>query len=133
MLVTAPHVTSVTQNRIKIKLTSAFCASTSTTVRSSRTISRTTWINSVHLPHPTHLSDLYCLSQCLQHAMTRGPQRIFKTLDSIFSSQRCSVKNSSLHCCISDKSVLQCWSSFSFVKHCKKKQPIINQLLILEP
>ena len=60
-----------------------------------------------------------------------GSHSIPETLDSIFCSQRFSFEKSFVHSCISDKSVLQCWSSFSCFKHCKI-QPVINQLLILE-
>ena len=61
-----------------------------------------------------------------------GSQRIPEILNSIFCSQRLSVEESLVHFCISDKSVLQCWSSFSCLKHCKI-QSIINKLLMLEP
>ena len=44
--------------------------------------------------------------------------------------KRISVKESLVHFRISDKSVLQCWSTFAYFKNCKI-QPIIN-LLILE-
>ena len=52
--------------------------------------------------------------------------------DSIFCSERFSVKKSFVHCCISDTRVLQCRPSFSSFKLCKF-QPVIDQLLILEP
>ena len=37
-----------------------------------------------------------------------------------------------MYFCISDKSVLQCWSSFFCCKHCKV-QPVADQLLVVEP
>ena len=61
-----------------------------------------------------------------------GSQRVLEILDSIGSSQRFSIEKSFVRYCISDQSVLQYWSSFSWFQHCKI-QPIINQLLILEP
>ena len=45
-------------------------------------------------------------------------QRVLEILDSIGGYQRYSVMKSFVHCCISDKSVLQWWSSFSWFKHC---------------
>ena len=61
-----------------------------------------------------------------------GSQRVPEILDSIGCSQRFSVKKSFVHFCISDNSVLQCWTSFFCFKHCKI-QPVIDQLLILKP
>ena len=48
------------------------------------------------------------------------------------SSQRFSIETFLVHFRISDKSVLQCWSMFSYFMH-RKIQPVISQLLILEP
>ena len=48
-----------------------------------------------------------------------GSQRVPEILDSIFCSHRFSVKKPFVHFCISDKSVLQCRSSFLCFKHCK--------------
>ena len=59
-------------------------------------------------------------------------QSFLEILDSILRFQRFTVKKSFVLCCISDKSVLQCWSSFSGFKLCKI-QPVIDELLILEP
>ena len=60
-------------------------------------------------------------------------QRVLEILYSVGGFQRFSVKKSLVHYfCISDKSVLQCWSSFFCFKHCKI-QPVVDQLLILEP
>ena len=61
-----------------------------------------------------------------------GSQRILEILESIFCTQRFSIGKSFVHFCISDKCILQCWPSFFFFKHCKV-QPIVNQILILEP
>ena len=61
----------------------------------------------------------------------KGISKYLEALDSIFCSQRFSIEKSFVHFCIFDKSVLQCWSSFSCFKHCKIL-PIIDQLLILE-
>ena len=45
-------------------------------------------------------------------------QRILEILDSIFCSQRFSIEKFLVHFRISDKSVLQCSSSFFCFKHC---------------
>ena len=58
-------------------------------------------------------------------------QRVCEILDSIGGSQMLSVKKFFVPLCISDKSVLQCWFSFFWFKHCKV-QPVNDQLLILE-
>ena len=63
--------------------------------------------------------------------LIKGISKYLEVLDSIFCSQRFSIEKSFVHFCIFDKSVLQCWSSFSCLKHCKIL-PIIDQLLILE-
>ena len=60
-----------------------------------------------------------------------GSPRILEILDCIFCSQSFSIEESLVHDRLSNKSVLQSWSSFSCFKHCKI-QPIIDQLLILE-
>ena len=58
-------------------------------------------------------------------------QRVCEILDSIGGSQMLPVKKFFVPLCISDKSVLQCWFSFFWFKHCKV-QPVNDQLLILE-
>ena len=59
-------------------------------------------------------------------------QRIPEILDTIGCSQRLSVEKSFVHFCVSDKSILQCWSSFCFFEHCEV-QPVFNQLLVSKP
>ena len=61
-----------------------------------------------------------------------GVSKFLEILDSIFRSQRFSVRKTFVHWCVTYMSVVQCWSTFSSFKLCKI-QPVIGALLFFEP
>ena len=68
----------------------------------------------------------------LQSSFDEMVSKFLEILDSIFRSQRFSVRKSLVHWCVTYMSVVQCWSTFSSFKLCLI-QPVIGELLIFEP